>query len=115
MLARQRAAVLEHQVGGLVEEAAPAPQAAGALEIEVDPAVRAAVAEVAVHRGAVAVAVEQVLERAQVAAQVLGRDGGVLPALPVVGLDRVVSGRAQTGLAHVPELALVRRVVVEPH
>ncbi|HEY1276253.1 MAG TPA: hypothetical protein VGF25_15175 [Thermoleophilaceae bacterium] len=115
VLAGQRAAVLHDEVGGVVEEAAPLADPAGALQVEVDPAMGAAVAEVPVHRRAVLVAPEQALEAAQVGAEPFGRHGGVLPSLPVVGLERVVGGRAEAALAHVPELALVRRAVEQLH
>ena len=55
---------------------------------EVDPHVHAAVAEVAVGHAVEAVLAQQVVEVAQPGAEVLGRDGGVLPA----GVRRACAG-----------------------
>ena len=115
VLARERAAVLDHEVGRLVEEATPGPQPAGAAQVEVDPAVDAAVAEVPVERRPVAVLVEQRAEAAQVVAEPLRRHRGVLPAGPVVALARHVGGRAQAGLADLPEALLFGDVVEQLH
>ena len=94
--------MLEHEVGGLVEERPPLAKAFGGHEVEVDPAVDAAVAEVPVHRGPVVVAAEQLAEAAQVGAEAVGRYRRVLPSLPVVILARDERGGAEPGLADVP-------------
>ena len=82
MLARERAAVADHQVGRLVHEGAELADALRRLQVEVDAHVDAALAEVAEVGGAVAVLVEQGCLLAQVVAQLLRGHGGVLPALP---------------------------------
>ena len=62
VLARERAAVLDHQVRRLGEEAPPVRQPGGRAQLEVDARMDAAVAEVAVERSAVAEALDQRLE-----------------------------------------------------
>src|SRR6185436_12878144 len=65
VLARERAAVLHHQRRRLGDEAAPVRDTFAALQVEVDARVHAAVAEMAVDRGAIAGAVDQAAELAQ--------------------------------------------------
>ena len=71
-----------HQAGGVLDEG-PVPRPAPVLpgtEGEVDAHVHAAVAEVPVRHPLQPVLVQQRLEVAEVGAQLLDRDGGVLPA-----------------------------------
>ena len=89
VLAGQRAAVATDQRRGRrrrIGERASAPS----CEREVDAHVHAAVAEVPVDQPVEAVLAHQRVELAQVGRQVLGRDGGVLPARP----GRRAGGRA---------------------
>ena len=69
VLARHRPAVRRDQVGGLLDELAEPPAAAGVLELEVDAHVHAAVAEVAVGHAVERVLLQQGVEVAQVGAQ----------------------------------------------
>jgi hypothetical protein len=59
VLARQRAAVGDDEVGGLAHEGAELAHALGGVQVEADAAVDAALAEVPVQRRLVAVPVEQ--------------------------------------------------------
>jgi hypothetical protein len=77
--------------------------------------VDAALPDVAVPGAVVAVAVPQPADVAQVVADAGGVDGGVLPALPVRQLARRQGGRAQAGLADLPDRLLLPRVVVGAH
>src|SRR3546814_1516197 len=79
MLAGQRAAVTEDQIGGLVHEAAPLADAVRRADIEVDATVNAAVTEMSVQRRLVVVAVEQFLEIAQIIADLVRRNRGIFP------------------------------------
>ena len=115
VLAGERAAVGDHQLRRLVEELAPVAQTLGRPQVEVDPAVDAAVPEVPVERRAVVVALQQLLEVPQVVAQPIGRHRRVLPARPVVALARDVCRRPQAGLPHLPDLLLLILVVEELH
>ena len=109
MLAGEGAAVLEDDVGGLVDEAAVLRDAFGGLEVEGDAQVDAALAEVAVHRRAIAVALDEREELAQIRAEKLGRDGGVFPAFAAVLLAGNEDAGAEAGLADVPDaLGLLR-------
>ena len=115
MLARQRTAVVGHEVGGLLHEGSVAADADCRPEVEVDAGVDAAIAEVPVEGAAVSEAVQEAAEVAQVVAQTLGRDGGVLPPLPRAGLVGHQGGGAEARLPHLPHRPLLGRVLVELH
>ena len=85
------------------------------LQLEVDPGVDAALAEVAVKRAVVAELLEQLAEVAEVGADAVGGDGGVLPALPGVLLARDAGGGPQARLADLPQVLLLGLVVEELH
>ena len=55
----------------------------------------------------VAVPLVEGVELAEVGAEPLGRDRGVLPPLPRVGLPGTRARRAETGLADLPDVALL--------
>src|SRR6185503_6308680 len=80
VLARQRSAVRRDEMRRLVEKARPACDAVGRVQIEVDTAVHAALPEMPVERGRVAVAIEELLKISQIVADVLGADRRVLPS-----------------------------------
>ena len=80
VLAGQRPAVRGDQIGSVLDEAPETGDPRRGDQVEVDPDVHAAVTEVPVVGAAPAVVVEQLLELAQVGAEPLGRDRGVLPA-----------------------------------
>ncbi len=89
VLARERAAELEDEVGRLVEEAAEGLDPLRRLEVEVPAGVDAALAVVAVERALVAVTARRASPRSRrYSPEPLGRDGRVLPALVGVGLAR---------------------------
>jgi hypothetical protein len=111
VLAGERAAHREHQVRGLVDEAAVLLDAGGGDEVEVDPGVDAALAEMAVEGALVAILVEQLAQGAQVIPDPLRRDRGVLPARPGVRLAGHPGGGAQAGLADGPDRLLLLGVV----
>ena len=115
MLAGERAAEAHDEVRRLVEERAEALDALARFEVEVDPRVHAAVAEMAVQVAGVAVSVEQLAKLAQVRAELVGRDGRVLPAFPRDRLVRYVRGRAEARLAHRPQHLLLARIVEQLH
>ena len=89
----------------------------GAVEVEGDAGVHAALAEVAVQArpGLVAVAelVVQLVQVPQVVPEPVRGDGGVFPAFPRVAVAGHVRGRAQAGLADRPQLVLAGGIVVE--
>ncbi len=116
VLARQRAAVLDDQFGGLAQETAPDLDALGGTRVEGDAGVDAAVAEVSVERGLVAVAVDQCLEFAQVVAEAQRIDRGVFPAddrIRFIGMDGQRGGRGR-GFADGPDALAHRRVGDQP-
>ena len=57
----------------------------------------------AVKRAAVAVFGHECSDRAQIVAELLGRNGGVFPAFPAVGLAGDKDHGAESGLAHMPD------------
>ena len=87
MLAGERAAEGEHDVGSAIDELAEFADAFGAAEVEIDARVHAALAVVAVERAAEAVLGHERGDGAQIVAELRGRNGGSLPSLP--------SGRAR--------------------
>ena len=115
VLARQRPAELHHEVGGLLHETAIGRDAFGGLQVEVDPGVHAALAEVAVERPGIAVLGHQGAQPAQIFSEARGRDGGVFPALPVLGFAGHEGGGAERRLAHGPHVLRLDRVAEERH
>ena len=115
VLAGERAAVGHHQVRGALDEPPERRDALGGDQVERDPGVHAALAEVPVQgRARVAELVVELAQVAQVVTQPLRRHRGVLPALPGVGHVRHPGGSAEGHLADVGQFLLVLRVVVEP-
>ena len=115
VLARQRAAELEHEVARVLEPAPELRDPGLRDQVEVPAGVDAALAVVAVERALVAVALRELREAAEVLAEPLGRDGRVLPALVRVLLARDERRRAEPRLAHLPDVLLAVGVVVQLH
>ncbi len=113
VLARERAAVRHDEVCGPVEEGAPLGDSMGRVEAEVDPAVDAALPEVAVERRVVVELGEQVAEVPEVAADLVGCHRRVLPPGVGRGLARHLGRGAQPRLADLPELLLLPAVLEE--
>ena len=87
--------------------------AGGAFEVEVHPGVHAPLAEVAVVDTPVAVVVEDLLEVAQIGAELVGVHGGVLPValgIHVPGGSAVADG----ALAHLPRADVLGLVEEQP-
>ena len=82
VLPRQRPPVPDDEIGRLLHERAEVGDAGSGEQVEVDPHVDAAVAEVPVVGPCPGVPREQRVELPQVSAQPLGRHRGVLPARP---------------------------------
>ena len=102
VLATERSAKTNDNVGGAVDEFAELLIPFAVEEIEVDAHVHAALAVVAVERAAVTEFVHQLGERAQIVAELCRRHGRILPAFPAVRLAGHKHHRAQRRLAHVP-------------
>ncbi|PSK58278.1 hypothetical protein B0E38_01503 [Streptomyces sp. 111WW2] len=117
VLAGQRAAELDDEIGGPLHEPPVRRHPVRGVQVERDPGVHAALPEVAVQARTRVAQVPELLEQAaqppQVVAQLLGGDRRVLPALEGVGLARDVRGGAEPGLADLPQVLLVRGVVQE--
>src|SRR6187399_756310 len=111
MLARERSAEADDEIGGLLDEGAIVPDALGCLQGEVDAGVHAALAEVAVETALEAVLVEQVAEAPQALAETLRRYGRVFPPLPGRTLTVDVGGGAEARLPNLPDLLFLVRVV----
>ena len=108
VLAGERTAVAHDEIGGLVDECAVGRDAAPRPEVEIDPRVHAALAEMAVEIAFVAVAIEQRAKIAKVRAELRRRHGRVFPAFPGDALVRHVRGRAEAGAADLPDAQLLR-------
>jgi hypothetical protein len=84
-------------------------------KVEWDPGVDAALPEVAIQGGgAVVVSAQQRAQLAQVKAQLVDGDGGVLPALRCLALALDPGGGSQAGLPDGPDPLLVRRFGQDP-
>ncbi len=103
VLAGQRTAVRRDQVGGLGDEAAEARDTGRGNQVEVDPDVHAAVAEVAVVGAPPAVVVHQLAELPQIRPELLGRHRGVLPAGPGLPAVRAAGEDPRPGLPDAPQ------------
>ncbi|RDI21096.1 hypothetical protein DEU38_11537 [Rhodococcus sp. AG1013] len=115
VFAGERAAVADHRAGAVLGEPAVAVHPVGGAEVERDPGVHAPLAEMPIQRsGSVVVPIQEVAEVAEVVAESVGRDRGVLPALVGLGFVRRVRGGAQPGLPRLPHLLLVGGVVEDP-
>jgi hypothetical protein len=115
VLPGDRPAVADDEIASLAKELAEVLHALVGLQLEVDPGVDAALAEVAVERAAVAELLKQFSEVAEIGADAVGRDGGVFPTLPRVVRTRDAGGRPQARLADLPEVLLLRLVIEQLH
>ena len=113
VLARERAAVGDDEVRRLAHEALERADTVLVVEIEWHATVDETHPEVAIERGVVIEALVERVELAEVHAETLGRDGGVLPSWPRIGLAGDEGGRAERALARVPELLLLVHVDVD--
>src|SRR5690348_9806817 len=69
---------------------------------------------VAVHGAAIFVSLHERMKLAQVGAELVGRHGGIFPALPSMRLAGDKDGCAQSRFAHEPDaLRLVRRILAD--
>jgi hypothetical protein len=107
VLAGERAAVAHDEVRGFLGEPVELPDPGGGDEVELDAGVHAALAEVPVHGAAVVVLVIQRAQVADIVAERLGRDRGVLPPRPVVLAIGWEGRRPEAALADVPQIAAV--------
>src|SRR5206468_774403 len=85
------------------------------VEIEVDSDMNAALTEVTVQRRVVAVLVEERPQIAEIVADVLHRNGRVLPSLPRIRLAWNERGCTQTSLSYLPDLLLYLRLDHQSH
>src|SRR5437763_15838537 len=110
MLARDRATKAHDEIGGLAEKAAPFRDTLFGAQAEIPAAMDAAIAEMAVERAVVAIALGERVKLAQIIAGAVGRHGGILPALPSIGMAGDEGRGAEPGLAHLPDALLRLRV-----
>src|SRR6185312_487261 len=110
MFTRERTPVAMHEPCCLAHELPVAFEPWFGVEVEVDTAMGHAVAEMAVERGCIAVLGTKFLEIAQICAELVGRDGAVLPPGPVLGLPANEGGGAERGLARFPDALLLKRI-----
>src|SRR5690625_957299 len=113
MLARKRAAMRDHEIGGAVEKTAERLATGLSREAEIDAAMHQPIAEMAVERGMIAELVQQRSEVAEIGGKVSWREGAVLPAL-IGDVEAGHIGRGwQAGFPDFPELGLQRLVGVD--
>ena len=106
VLARQRAAELEHQVGAGVGDGLELPHARLGLQVDHRPHVQAADRGVGVDAGRGAVRADQCQEALDVVAQPLGRHRRVLDERDRLGVLLHRHRQAQAGLAQAPDARL---------
>src|SRR5690242_16261275 len=115
MFARKRSTVTHNQISGLFQERSELENAGRRLDIEIDPGVDAALAEVAVERADIAKFEIKLFQIAKIAAELGRRDRRVFPAFPILLLTRNVRGGAEAGLPNCPDLFFFIRIVEELH
>src|SRR5581483_2547497 len=115
VLAGERAAVANDEIDRLVHERAPLRDARSRHHVEVDATVDASHPEVAVECRVVAVLREERAEVAEIPADPVDGDGGVLPSGPGRGLAGDERRRAETRFADVPDALLLLAIDEEPH
>src|SRR5437016_12430877 len=86
MFARDRTAKAHDKIGRLAEKTPPFRDALLGAQTEIPAAMDAAIAEMAVERAVVAIALGERVKLAQIIAGAVGRHGGILPALPSIGM-----------------------------
>ncbi len=92
VLTGHRAAKRDNEIGGLLDERSVDRQAAAAEQIEVDPHVHAALAEVAVGGAGQSVPTHQLVQTPQIVGQAFRRHRRVLPAAPRLGAVGAAGG-----------------------
>src|ERR1035437_4780955 len=102
VLAGEGTAVFEDYVGGFIDKLSILCNSFSGLEIEGEAEVHTALAEVPIHRRAIAVAIDQAEQIAQICAEKFGRNGGVFPAFAAVLLSGNEDAGSETGLANSP-------------
>ena len=102
VLAGKRASVANNEIGGLFHELAKLADAFGGFEVVIHARVHAGVAEVSVERAVVMEVLHQPAQVAEVGAESLGRDRGILETFPAQRFARNVRSHAQTGLTDIP-------------
>ena len=106
VLAGDRAAQCHDEIRRLLDERPECRQAARTEQIEIDPHVHAALAEVAVIRSGQSVPTEQIVEAAQVVTETLGWNRRILPAAPGLGAVGPAGREARRVRAASPQHAL---------
>ncbi len=103
VLTRERAAKREDDICRAVYEFAEYANAFGTSEIEVDAHVDASLAVVAIERTAEAVLRHETGDGAEIFSELRGRNGGILPPLPAIGLAGHKDHGAERGFANMPD------------
>src|SRR5467141_5445646 len=102
MLARERSTIANHKIGCTVDELCVFPDPVFAFKIEADAHVDAAMSKMAIECASVAVFVHQLADVPQIAPQLFGSHGGVVPAFPLRRCAGSKGGRARPSLAYLP-------------
>src|ERR1700675_1035414 len=93
----------QHDVRRLVNKLAILADALRGHQVEGDAQVHATLAKVSVHRGLVLIPLEENVEFAKIAAELLRRYGGILPTLPSMLFPGNKNRSAQCGFAYMPD------------
>ncbi len=103
VLAGERTAEGADDFSGALDEIAEVSYSFWSSEVEIDTAMHAALAVVAVERAAIAVFAHQGIDGAEIVAKLRGRNGGIVPTFPAVGLAGNKDRAAERGFADMPD------------
>src|SRR6266567_7130539 len=115
MLSRDRTAITDHHIRGILHEGAIGVDTVATGQIKVDARVDAALTKMTIQGRDIAVAVEQLSQVPQVTSQLFWWYSRILPAFPAEWLTRHEHGSPQCGLAHQPDPAGLLRVREQLH
>ena len=115
VLARDRAAITDHQIGSLLHEKAEFADAFRRFEIVIHTCMDAGVPEVSIERTIEFVRLHQLAQVAQISAKFVGPNGRIFKALPTQRLARNMRRHSEARLANVPDSASLARVCEHAH
>src|ERR1700730_5869057 len=114
MFPGKRTAVADYQICGTIDELSILSNAVFTLKIEAHTHVNATMPEMSIKRTAIVELVHQFSNVTQIAAQLFGRDRGVVPSLPLGHRPGSKRGSARTCFAQVPNMSRFS-FCVDPH
>src|SRR5690242_12544082 len=115
VLSRNGTAVFHDEIDSLADKRAIVANSFNGAKIEIDASMNAALAEVPVERAVIAVLFEEFAQIAQIVADFVGRNSGVLPTFPCDWLSGNEGRGAKSRFANLPNELFLLFVVVKLH